>query len=207
MNKLFFILIFFKSVATFGAELSHPPTFEQIRQAYKHDDLKQEMLVVQALEYTDDDIETIKKQNNINYIIGASYQTYRHQGCELLTEYFSIIQNDPVGLSLLISFALQSDVKPSLSNIGKLTDILIRLEPANSFSYYLKAYYYSKIGKPGLCYNYLQQGNRKNFNNFFKELSVISINTSLFLGYSKIAAQIHALGLQHDVLIYKNLAE
>jgi hypothetical protein len=70
------------------------------------------------------------------------------------------------------------------------------------------AYYYAKTNNFDNCISFTEKAvNATSFNNHWADFSENSISTSIFLGYSKLAAQIHALGLQHDIFVYYRLAE
>ena len=184
-----------------ASEVSHPPTFQQVKNASDPD-------VYEALKYTENDIKKLISQNIPDYIIGAAYQYDKPKTVSFLKDHFALLENRPAGLSLFISCALQEYKKLQNINFEELTEMLIKADPENSYSYYLKAYYFSKIDNTDKCLSYVKKANRKRIcNNYFTELSNISINTSLFLGYSKFVAQNYALGLQHDIMIFSGLSK
>jgi hypothetical protein len=210
MNRLFALLIiseFFFLPNCSASEVTHPPTFQQIKSGSNEVGCG-DSAIYEALKYTDNDVKILKKQNNYKYILGAAYQYDKEKTIPFLNEYFTLIEKDPAGLSLLISCALQEYEHVQKINFEQLTEKLIYTDPENSYAYYLKAYYFSKIDNAGECLSYMRRANNKKiFNNYFTELSNISIKTSLFLGYSKYVAQYYALGLQHDIIIFSGLSK
>jgi hypothetical protein len=190
-----------------ASEVSHPPTFQQMKDASNGENCD-ESAIYEALKYTDNDVNYLKKNNNFIYIIGAAYQFDKPKAISFLKQFLPLIENNPIGLSFLISCALQEDDPAKSIDLEHLTEQLINIDPGNSNVYYLKAYFFSKLNNADKCLYYMRKAsNISNFNNYYTELSNISIKTSLFLGYSKIAAQSYALGLQHDIMIYSELSK
>jgi hypothetical protein len=58
--------------------------------------------IYEALEYTKKDVKHLVDQNNYIYIIGAAYQYDKHRAISFLKQFFPLIKNNPIGLSLLI---------------------------------------------------------------------------------------------------------
>lgn len=190
-----------------ASEVSHPPTFQQMKDASSGESCD-DAAVYEALKYTDIDVKHLTSQNDINYIIGAAYQYDKSNAISFLNKYLPLIENNPIGLSLFISCALQEDDPAKNIDLEHLTEQLIKIDSGNGYVYYLKAYYYSKLNNADKCLYYMQKANSAGrINNYFTELSNISIKTSLFLGYSKFAAQSYALGLQHDIMIVSGLSQ
>ena len=121
-----------------ASEVSHPPTFEQMKNASDPD-------VYEALKYTENDIKKLISQNIPDYIISAAYQYDKPKTISFLKDHFALLENRPAGLSLFISCALQEYEKLQNINFEELTEMLIKADPENSYSYYLKAYYFSKM--------------------------------------------------------------
>ena len=188
-----------------ASEVSHPPTFQQMKDA-SDSDSHISTAVNEALKYTENDINKLISRNIHEYIIGAAYQYDKPKTVTFLKDHFALFKYRPAGLSLFLSCALQEYEKLHNINFEELTEMLIKADPKNRYSYYLKAYYFSKMDNSEKCLSYVKEANRKKiFNNYFTELSNISIDTSLFLGYSKVVAQNYALGLQHDIVIFSGL--
>ena len=209
MNRFFTFCItiyFFVSICS-ASEVSHPPTFQQMKNASSKEGCG-DSAIYEALKYTDNDIKLIKNQHDYRYIIGAAYQYDKQKTVSFLKEYLPLIENNAVGLSLFISSALQNFEQIQNIDFESYTERLIKIDPENSYTFYIKAYYLSKVNDADKCLFYLREGNRRKiFNNFLIELSNISIKTSLFLGYSKFAAQNYALGLQHDIGVFSELSK
>jgi len=190
-----------------ASNISHPPTFEQMNKSRKDGD-SFNMELLEAFQYSSEDIELLKQKGNINYIIAAAYQLDQPSAINLLMDYLSEIKKNYLGLSLLISCSLREETLNTNLPIELLSKRLIKQSPNNSYAYYLMAYYYAKINNFEKCITYTNQAtNASFFNNHWAEYSENSISTSMFLGYSKLAAQMHAIGLQHDVIIYYRLAK
>lgn len=190
-----------------ASEVTHPPTFQQMKDASDAES-HNSSAVYEALKYTENDVNLLISQNIPDYIIGAAYQYDKPKTISFLKDHFALLKNRPAGLSLFISCALQEYENLQNINFEELTEMLIKADPENSCSYYLKAYYFSKLDNTGKCLSYVKKANRKTiFNNYFTDLSNISIDTSLFLGYSKFVAQNYALGLQHDIMIFSGLSK
>ncbi len=193
--------------SAFAFEASHPPTFQQMKEASNHDN-DGASLIHESLKYTANDGNRLRKEKNVAYIIGAAYQAERSEAIALLMRHISLVEELPLGLSLLIGVALQVDNAGELVDMDDLTDAFMRIDPRNSYPYYLKAGYYAKLKNAEQCVMYMEKANNKqHFTNYFKELSRISIQTSLFLGYSEFAAQYYASGLQHDIMIFNTLSK
>ena len=216
MHKLLVLICIFSFLYASNRhtfELSHLITLQQLKEALDGEE-GDEKTVSEVLRYTEDDIDHLKKQNNINYIIGAAYQlgaatkNYKQKFLTLLKQYIHLVEVTPIGLSLLLSRALREDDLARDLDLEYLTDKLISLDSKNGYPYYFKAYYFSTIKNADKCLLYMAKANSQEiFNNYYTELSNISIMTSLFLGYAKTVAQIHALGQQHDIGIFLGLSK
>jgi hypothetical protein len=207
ISLIFIILIFTNANFALSSEISHPPTYEQIKQSYKdRDQIKTDLY--EAFKYNSDDIEFLKQKKNINYIVAIAYQMNRSEAVNLLMSYLPEISHNYLGLSLLISSALREenlDKKIPLENLSKE---LIKQSPNNGYAYYLIAFYYAKMNQFEECINFTYKAvNSSSFNNHWADYSKNSISTSTILGYPILAAQIHALGLQHDMFVYYELAK
>lgn len=190
-----------------ASELSHPPTFHQMKDASKKNG-PYDSAIYDALKYTENDVERLIKENNPIYIIGAAYQYDKLKSISFLKKFFPLIKDNPAGLSLFISCALQKYEQSLNIDFDDLTKRLINIDSENSCGYYFRAYYFAKLNQADECLQYIRKGNsKKTFNNYFAELSNISIKTSLFLGYSEYVAQNYALGLQDDIMIYSGLSK
>ena len=211
MNKvaaLFLIFIITNVHLAFASDISHPPSYEQIKQSYRRDGDEFNTDLHEAFQYDSDDIELLKQKDNISYIIGVAYQLDRSEAINLLMGYLPEIKKNYLGLSLFISCALREENLNTKLPIESLSKELIKQSPNNGYAYYLMAYYYAKTNNFDNCINFTEKAvNASSFNNYWADFSEISISTSIFLEYSKLAAQLHALGLQHDIFVYYRLAE
>lgn len=193
---------------SFASDISHPPTNKEIinHQSKNGEGINSDLY--RSFLYDQEDINFIKKQKNIKYIIAAAYQLHPSDAVDFLMDYLPEIKNDILGLSLFISCALREDEFNKELPIEALSENLIRLSPKNGYVYYFLAYYYAKTDDIGNCSKYTKQAIKAPiFDNLWDDFSENAISTSIFLGYSKLAAQTHALGLQHDIFIYYKLAD
>lgn len=111
MNRLIasiFISIILYIPNSHASEVSHPPTFQQMKDASTGESCD-DSAIYEALKYTDNDVKRLKKQNNDLYIIGAAYQYDKPKALGFLKQFLPLIENNPIGLSLLLSCALQGD--------------------------------------------------------------------------------------------------
>ena len=207
LTALFLSFIIANVSIVSASDVSHPPTYEQIKKSYKNGDNFNTDLY-SAFQYNSDDIQLLKQQESIDYIIAIAYQLDRSEAISLMMEYLTDTKKNVLGLSLLISCALREDKFNEKLPIEHFSQGLIELSPNNGYAYYLMAYYYAKIDNFEYCIKYTEQAvNAATFNNYWADFSENSIKTSVFLGYSKIAAQMYSLGLQHDFFIYYKLAD
>ncbi len=176
--------------------ISHPPTFQQFKEASicEYCDYG---LILEALEYTENEVNILLKQNDIDFIIGAAIhcngpnysKIIRQSPISLLTQNLSRVEDSPEGLSLLINLVLEDELNHKVK-VDELIERLIYIDPQNSYPYYIKAYYFNKLENAEQCLVYIAKGNKKkNFNSYYKELHDISIKSSIYLGYSEYAAQ------------------
>jgi hypothetical protein len=210
MCKIFFLIIAFAIInASIGSatEVSHPPTYEQMKEAIKRDDAFGEGLY-EALQYSSDDIQRLKKTKNIQYIIAAASQLHGSERISLLVEQLKDVEKNILGLSLLITTLLHEDEIRETPSLEGLIQKLKELSPNNGFPYYLQAYYHAQKGDTDSCIRYTKQAAQYPvFNNYDKEISKNSIAASIFLGYPKLAAQLHALVQLNDMFLYYKLAQ
>ncbi|XCN72703.1 MAG: hypothetical protein Q3M24_20815 [Candidatus Electrothrix aestuarii] len=210
MGKVSFWIIVFAiiNVPIVSAEkVSHPPTYEQMKEAIKEDESFDTDLY-EALQYTSEDIQRLKNTGNIQYIIAAASQLHGSERISLLVEHLKDVEKNILGLSLLITTLLHEDEIRKTPSIEGLIQKLKELSPNNGYPYYLRAYYYARKGDTDFCIKYTKQATQYPvFNNYEVELSENSIAGSIFLGYSKLAAQIHALVPQNDIFLYYKLAQ
>jgi hypothetical protein len=214
--SVFVLLIFMVTACSHAPPIPHPPRFEHIIQAksffadgYSDQDFAYMLELSQALAYTPQDLAVVLSQEDPTLLIGAVYQMNdRREALQILARNLPMIWTNPLALSLFISYALQESPVDLTVDIDELLEAFIHLAPENSFPYYLKAYARAKQELPEMCLAAVQQGNAQNtFNNYFQDLSQLSIATSEFLGYSPFAARHHALGQQHDIMIYHQLTK
>lgn len=209
MCKIFFFIALAIINASIGSatEVAHPPTYEQMKKAFKKDDAP-DIDLYEVLQYSSDDIQRLKKTGSINYIIAAASQLYGSEKISLLMEHLKSVQKNILGLSLLITTLLNEDEIRKTPPLEGLIQRLKELSPNNGYPYYLQAYYYARKGDLASCINYTKQAVQcAVFNNYEVKLSENSIAASMFLGYLKLAAQIHALVLQNDMFLYYKLAQ
>jgi uncharacterized protein YifE (UPF0438 family) len=168
----------------------------------------------EEFQYTQTDIDKIKKYKNIKYIIAAVHRMefgINVDPLSFMKPYLEEIQKYPSGLSLYINYILQS-ARMSGKHADKETELLlqkmIKMHPENGYAYYLAAYYYSINDNLEKCLEYTKKAaNAKIFENYWKELSEYLIETSIFLGYTKNDAYKQALPLSHNTLMYRRTCE
>lgn len=204
---IFSIFILTNVHIALAADISHPPTYEEIKQSYKDGDNFRTDLH-EAFKYNSNDIELLKKKKNINHIIAVAYQLERSEAVDFLMGYLPEIRANYLGLSLLISCALREEILNKELPIEELSKELIKQSPNNGYAYFMMAYYHAKTNSFDNCIKFTKKAvDASSFNNHWADYSKNSISGSIFLGYSELAAQMHALGLQHDIFVYYRLAE
>jgi len=127
MSNIFFCIIISLVVTGLteaAAEVSHPPTFEQMQKELKEQD-PLDMDLYEALQYTSDDIQRLKSTDNLNYIIAAASQLHGEEEISLLMEHLRDVEKNILGLSLLIATLLDGD---ELRDTPLLEDLIQKLK-------------------------------------------------------------------------------
>ena len=151
-SVIYLIIIITNVHFALASTISHPPAYEQIKQSYKNGD-RFDTDLYEDLKYNAFDINLLKRQKNISYIVAIAYQLDRSEAINLLMSYLPEIRTNYLGLSLLISCALREDKLNKKLPIENLSKELIKQSPNNGYAYYVMAYYYAKTNNFDNCIN------------------------------------------------------